>query len=77
MMIMIITMMITPASFDLIFGRFRNLFFLIHGSVFELNNHKTRLIFYFYYYSQLLKNYNELQRSIQFSLKHVDYNTII
>ena len=50
----------------------------LDGSVlFELNNNKTCLVFYFYYYSQLPKHYNELQRSIQFSLKHVDYNTII
>ena len=48
----------------------------LHGSVFELNNNKTCFVFYFYY-SQLLKHYNELQKSIQFSLKHVDYYTII
>ena len=49
----------------------------LHGSVFELNNDETCFVFYFYYYSQLLKHYNELQRSIQFSLKSVDYNNII
>ena len=49
----------------------------LHGSVFELNNNKTCFVFYFYYYSQLLKHYNEMQKSIQFSLKHVDYYTII